>query len=79
MTFLAALRSDRIDAQCVLDGPINRESFLAYVRQFLAPTLSPGDVAVMDNFSSHKGAEARRALRAAGAKRFFLPPYSPDP
>ena len=78
MTFLAALRSDRIDAPCVFDGPINAESFLAYVRQFLAPTLSPGDVVVMDNLSSHKGVEVRRALRAVGAKLFFLPPYSPD-
>lgn len=78
MTFLAALRSDRIDAPCVFDGPINRESFLAYVQQVLAPTLSPGDIVVMDNLSSHKGVEVRRAIRAAGAKLFFLPPYSPD-
>ena len=78
MTFLAALRSDRIDAPCVFDDPINAESFLAYVRQFLAPTLSPGDVVVMDNLSSHEGIEVRRALRAVGAKLFFLPPYSPD-
>ncbi len=78
MMFLAALRSDRIDAPCVFDGSINAESFLAYVQQFLAPTLSPGDVVVMDNLSSHKGVEVRRALRAVGAKLFFLPPYSPD-
>ncbi len=78
MTFLAALRCDRIDAPCVFDGPINGQSFLAYVEQFLVPTLAPGDVVVMDNLGSHKGKAVRRAIRAAGAKLLFLPPYSPD-
>ena len=78
LTFLAALRSDRIEAPCVIDGPINGESFLAYVEQVLVPTLSPGDIVIMDNLGSHKGKAVRRAIRAAGAKLFFLPPYSPD-
>ena len=78
LTFLAALRHDRIDAPCVLDGPINGESFTAYVTQFLVPTLSPGDVVIMDNLGSHKGAAVRKAIRAVGARLLFLPPYSPD-
>jgi transposase len=78
LTFLAALRADRIDAPCVLDGPINGPSFKAYVEQLLVPTLKPGDVVIMDNLDSHKGPAIRQALRAAGAKLFFLPPYSPD-
>lgn len=78
LTFLAALRHDRIDAPCVLDGPINGESFTAYVTQFLVPTLSPGDVVIMDNLGSHKGIAVRKAIRDAGAKLLFLPPYSPD-
>jgi transposase len=78
LTFLAALRCDRIDAPCVIDGPINGESFLAYVEQILVPTLSPGDIVIIDNLGSHKGKAVRRAIRAAGAKLFFLPPYSPD-
>ena len=78
LTFLAALRHDRIDAPCVLDGPINGLSFRAYVEQFLVPTLSPGDIVIMDNLGSHKGPLVRRAIRAAGARLFFLPPYSPD-
>ena len=78
MTMLAALRSDRIDAPCVFDGPINGERFRAYVEQALVPTLKPGDIVVMDNLASHKGVAVRRALRRAGAKLFFLPPYSPD-
>ncbi len=78
MTFIAALRCDRIDAPFVLDGPVNGEWFTAYVREVLAPTLGPGDIVVMDNLGSHKGKAVRQALRAAGARLFFLPPYSPD-
>jgi transposase len=78
LTFLAALRSDRIDAPYVFDGPINGRSFLAYVEQMLVPTLSPGDVVILDNLGSHKGAAARQAIRKAGAHLLFLPPYSPD-
>jgi len=78
LTFLAALRHDRITAPCVIDGPINDESFLAYIEQVLVPTLRPGDIVVFDNLGSHKGKAVRRSIRAAGAKLFFLPPYSPD-
>ena len=78
LTFLAALRHDRIEAPCVLDGPINGESFLAYVEQFLLPTLSAGDVVIMDNLGSHKSQAVRQAIRRVGARLIFLPPYSPD-
>jgi len=78
MTVLAALRHDRITAPCVIDGPINGESFRAYVEQFLVPTLQPGDIVIMDNLGSHKGGSIRRLIRAVGARLFYLPPYSPD-
>ena len=78
LTFLAALRHDRIDAPCVLDGPINGLSFTAWVEQFLVPTLAPGDIVIMDNLGSHKGPAVRNAIRSAGAKLLYLPPYSPD-
>ena len=78
MTFLAALRHDRIDAPCVFDGPINGESFRLYVEQILVPSLKPGDIVIMDNLGSHKSDAVRQAIRAAGARLFFLPPYSPD-
>ena len=75
---MAGLRCDGITAPCILDGPINTETFLAWVVQFLVPVLRPGDIVVMDNLSSHKDPAIRRAIRAAGAKLFYLPPYSPD-
>ncbi len=78
MTFIAALRCDRIDAPLVIDGPINGESFAAYVEQVLVPTLKEGDIVVLDNLGSHRGAGVRSIIRAAGARVFFLPPYSPD-
>tara|TARA_R110000737_G_C14478433_1_gene468074 strand:- start:310 stop:927 length:618 start_codon:yes stop_codon:yes gene_type:complete len=78
MTFIAALRHDGLTAPCVFDGPINAERFLAWVRQFLVPTLKPGDVVILDNLSSHKGEAVRAEIRQAGAHLFFLPPYSPD-
>lgn len=77
-TFVAGLRLTGIDAPMVIDGPINGESFLAYVRHVLVPTLSPGDTVIMDNLGSHKGAAVREAIEAAGAELRFLPPYSPD-
>jgi len=77
-TFLAALRHDRIDAPCVIDGPINGEIFRCYVEQFLVPTLRPGDIVVLDNLGSHKSQAVRNAIKAAGAHRLFLPAYSPD-
>ena len=78
LTFIAALRHDRIDAPCVFDGPINGELFLVYIEQVLTPTLSPGDVVILDNLGSHKAKAARAAVRARGAHLLFLPPYSPD-
>ena len=77
-TFLAALRCDGITAPCVFDGPINGEKFRAYIEQILVPTLRPGDIVIMDNLSSHKGAAVREAIEAAGATRWLLPSYSPD-
>jgi transposase len=78
MTFLAALRHDRIDAPWVIDGPINGKLFRLYVTEVLVPALEPGDIVVLDNLGSHKGSAVRQAIRAAGARIFFLPPYSPD-
>ena len=74
MTFMAALRHDRIDAPFLLDGPINKTSFMAYIEQVLAPTLRPGDVVMADNLGCHKSKEVRAALRAAGARLEHVSP-----
>ena len=78
MTFLAALRCDGLTAPCVFDGPLNGRAFRAYVDQLLLPTLKPGDIVVMDNLGSHKSKAVRHAIKDAGARLWFLPPYSPD-
>jgi transposase len=77
-TFVAGLRLSGMMATMVLDGPINRDAFQAYVEQVLVRELKPGDIVIMDNLSSHKGAAIRQAIEAAGASLLFLPPYSPD-
>jgi transposase len=76
MTFLAG--HDRIDAPWVVDGPINGELFRLYVEKVLVPMLKRGDIVILDNLGSHKSKAVRAAIRAAGARLFFLPPYSPD-
>src|ERR1700728_2819779 len=58
--------------------PENALAFQAYVDQVLVPELKPGDVVIMDNLGSHKGAGIRAAIETAGAKLLYLPPYSPD-
>ena len=77
-TFTGALRLTGMTAPFVYDGAMNGDVFLAYVEQVLAPTLSPGDVVVMDNLPAHKAAGVRDAIETTGAKLMFLPPYSPD-
>ncbi len=77
-TFVGALRLEGMTAPMVLDGAMNGPAFLAYVEQVLVPTLSPGDMVVMDNLPTHKPIAVRTAIEAAGASLYFLPPYSPD-
>jgi len=77
-TFVAALRHDGLTAPVVIDGAINGELFLAYVRQQLVPTLKRDDLVVMDNLSAHKVAGVREAIESVGATLVYLPPYSPD-
>ncbi len=78
MTFVGALRIDGLTAPCVFDGPINGDCFRAYVQQILIPTLKQGDIVVMDNLGSHKAKIIREIIKHAGARLWFLPPYSPD-
>src|SRR4029079_14491532 len=77
-TLVAGLRLTGLVAPFVLDGPINRDAFEVYAEKVLVPELSPGDVVVMDNLSSHKGPNVRALIEKAGAVLLYLPPYSPD-
>ena len=77
-TFVGALRLEGMTAPKILDGAMHGAAFLAYVEQFLAPTLEPGDVVVMDNLPAHKPVAVRQAIERTGAELRFLPPYSPD-
>ena len=77
-TFIAGLRQSGIVAPLVLDGPMTGPAFRAYVDQFLAPALAPGDVVVLDNLAAHRVQGVREAIAAAGAALLYLPPYSPD-
>lgn len=77
-TFTGALRLTGMTAPFVYDGAMNGVVFLAYVEQVLVPTLTPGDIVIMDNLPAHKAAGVRDAIETAGATLRFLPPYSPD-
>lgn len=77
-TFLAGLRQHGLTAPLVVDGPMDGPTFLAYIQDFLCPTLKPGDIVIADNLSSHKVAGVQEAIEAMGAELRYLPPYSPD-
>jgi transposase len=77
-TFVGALRLRELSAPMVIDGPMDGEVFLAYVREFLVPTLAPGDIVILDNLASHKVDGVEEAILATGAAVLYLPPYSPD-
>ena len=78
VTLVAGLRLRGLVAQKAFDRPINTASFEDWIEQCLVPTLSQGDVVVMDNLSSHKGLRIEQLIKAAGAELRYLPPYSPD-
>jgi hypothetical protein len=77
MTFLAALRHDRIEAPWFLEGPIDGDSFRIYVEKVLLPTLRPGDIVVMDNLGSHRGKIVRQLIRSAGPSSSSCPNTHP--
>jgi transposase len=77
-TFIGAVRLEGMTAPGLIDGPLDHESFLAYVEQILVPTLRGGDLVILDNLAAHRGDDVRGAIEGAGATLRFLPPYSPD-
>lgn len=77
-TFTGGLRLSGMTAPMVLDGPMTGPAFVAYVEQVLVPTLSPGDIVILDNLPAHKVSGVRAAIEAVGGEIRYLPPYSPD-
>lgn len=77
-TVIAALRSTELTAPAVFDGPIDTETFCAYIDQILVPSLRRGDVVILDNLAAHQHPAVRAAIEQAGGQVRFLPPYSPD-
>ena len=77
-TFIAALRVTGLTAPGGFDGPMDGESFVAYVDQILVPTLRAGDIVVADNLPAHHVAGVDDRIAAAGTELWYLPPYSPD-
>lgn len=77
-TLVHAVACDGVRAAMLLDGPMNSLCFSAFCQRWLAPSLQPGDLVMMDNLSAHKSTAALEAIRSAGADVLWLPPYSPD-
>jgi transposase len=78
VTLLSSMRTERMGPSLVVEGPTTRGMFETYLEEVLAPTLSPGQVVVMDNLSAHKGGRVRKIIEGRGCELIYLPPYSPD-
>ncbi len=78
ITMLACLSEAGLSAPMTVEGAVDGQVFLSYVEQVLTPTLSAGDVVIMDNLGAHKVKGVKEAIEAHGAKVIYLPPYSPD-
>ena len=78
VTMLGALSCAGLEAMMTVNGATDADVFRVYIQEVLAPTLSEGDIVVMDNLSAHKVAGVREAVEARGAQLLYLPPYSPD-
>ena len=77
-TLVAALDPTGMRCSMTIDGAVNAQSFEAFIEQVLLPTLSAGEIVVMDNLSSHKAKRVRELIESAKATLLYLPPYSPD-
>ena len=78
VTMLAAIGLGGVSAPMTVNGAVDGDAFLIYVREVLAPTLCAGDIVVMDNLAAHRVAGVKEAIEAKGARVEYLPPYSPD-
>lgn len=77
-TMLSSIKEDGSTVPMIFQGALNREKFKEYLKDFLIPTLKPGNIVVADNLRSHKGDGIAELVASAGASLIYLPPYSPD-
>ena len=77
ITFVAAMRHNKMVAPMVVEGAMTGEMFLAYVENCLVPTLRRNDIVVMDNCRVHLGTGIGRAIETVGATLRYLPKFSP--
>jgi transposase len=77
-TLIAALSADGMGAAMTLEGAADADAFVAYLTHFLAPTLAPGQIVVMDNLSVHKDERVAPLIAGAKCRLVYLPAYSPD-
>jgi transposase len=61
-----------------VEGATDSEAFEAYVEHFLAPSLSKGQVVVLDGLGAHTTEKVKELIEARGADLVFLPSYSPE-
>ncbi len=78
VSMLAALSVDGVSAPMTIRGAVDGLVFVAYLKEVLCPTLSEGDVVVMDNLPAHKVKMVRELIEGCRARLIYLPPYSPD-
>lgn len=77
-TLLASLSLQGIGACMIIEGAVNAVAFEAYVEHILVPSLSAGQIVLLDNLSVHKGSRVRELIEARSCELLFLPAYSPD-
>ena len=78
LSTIAAMTVRGMTVSATFDGATDADTFVAFVREGLVPTLVPGQVVVLDNLSAHKGSQVKRLVESTGATLVPLPPYSPD-
>jgi transposase len=78
LTLLSSMSRSGMGPSLVVEGATTKTVFETYIEWVLAPALSPGQMVVMDNLSSHKGSRIRELIEGRGCELMYLPPYSPD-
>lgn len=77
-TLIAALGWSGMGESMIIEGSTNTATFELYIEEILAPSLTEGQIVIMDNLAAHKGKKVEHLIEARGCQLLFLPGYSPD-